>query len=98
MYYRYREQARSHRGSSSNLGEAFQADERACLEQFGQDPAIGQAQIRRGQFRQRIQHEGPFLHVVMGNLEARFVDQAITEQQDVEVQRCLLYTSPSPRD
>ncbi|MNT82957.1 hypothetical protein D3C72_2227620 [compost metagenome] len=23
----------------------------------------------------------------MGNLEARFVDQAITEQQDVEVQR-----------
>ena len=44
-------------------------------------------QIRRRQFGQRIENESAFLHMVVRHLEARFIDQPVTEQYDVEIQR-----------
>ena len=75
------------RGNVSIRREAFQADERAGSEQIAQAAAISQTQIRRRQFGQWIENERSFLHMVVRHFEARFIDQPITEQYDVEIQR-----------
>ena len=67
-------------------GEAFQADKWAGGKQILEVAAIGQLQVFRGQLRQGIEDEGARLHMVVGDLEAGFVDQAIAKQQDVQVE------------
>ncbi len=69
------------------MGEAFEADERAGGEQVSQCAAIGQAQILGCQFGQRIEYERTLLNLVVRDFQARLVDQAITEQQDIQIQR-----------
>ena len=49
--------------------------------------AIGEFQRCWRQFGQRVEHKRAGVHVVMRDLEAGFVNQAIAEQQDVQVQR-----------
>lgn len=67
--------------------QAFQADERAFVEQLREGATIGQAEILRYQFGQRIQHERAGMHVVMRHFQAWLVEHLVTEQQDVQVQR-----------
>ncbi|MNP56108.1 hypothetical protein D3C76_1508060 [compost metagenome] len=74
-------------GVVSICREALQPDERAGSEQFREAAAVGQTQLRRCQLRQWIQHKGPFLHMVVRDFEARFVDQSVAEQQDIQIQR-----------
>lgn len=66
--------------------QAFQADERAVVEQLREGAAVGQAEIARYQFRQRVQHERPGMHVVMRHFQARLIEHLVAEQQDVQVQ------------
>ncbi|SDB61461.1 hypothetical protein SAMN03097715_04957 [Pseudomonas putida] len=68
-----------HQRFVSGVREAFEADERAGGEKIGKSTAIGQTQIIGRQFGQGIKNERAFLHVVMRDFQARFIDQAITE-------------------
>ncbi len=68
------------------MREAFQADERAGGEQVAQTLAVRQLQVGWRQLSQRIQHKRAQMHLVVRHLEARLIDQAITEQQDIQVQ------------
>jgi len=66
-------------------GEPFQAAKRAGVKQGTEAFAIRQLQCGRRQFGQWVQHKRTQVHLVMGHLQARFVDQAIAKQQNVQV-------------
>lgn len=59
--------------------EAFQALEGAGGQQFGQGPAVGQAQGGGRHFGERIKHEGPGVQVVVRDCQAWFGEYPVAE-------------------
>ena len=70
----------------SSASDALKADEGAVVQQLRERAAIGEFQRCWRQLGQRVEHKRAGVHVVMRHLEAGFVNQAIAEQQDVQVQ------------
>ncbi|MNP15924.1 hypothetical protein D3C76_1082970 [compost metagenome] len=53
---------------------------------MGKAALVGQQEVGRDQFGQRVKDERSRLHVVVRDFQARDVDQVIAVQQDIQVQ------------
>ena len=66
--------------------KALQADKRAVGQQLGEGTAISEGERGWRQFSQGVEHERPGLHMVVRDFQAGEVNQAVAEQQDIQVQ------------